>query len=173
MRRFCDIRSRIRSLPTTWRIPYFGKVVPVSRRIESRYDLFDWLMEAYRELPRATLLERVSKAPHFEALKSMSDSDLRAEYCEAMVASFEDSGFKTSPTKKALAARETSATGPCQRITPHDQSSRGWPSRQFPFLKGVGSIPNARTNLDTTRATSAIWRSAERSHHMPDGGILG
>jgi hypothetical protein len=80
---------------------YFGKIMPVSKGIQDRYGLFEWLMEAYKELPRATLLERVSKAPNFDVLKSMSDSELRAEYCEAMVATYEQAGFNTNPTKKA------------------------------------------------------------------------
>jgi hypothetical protein len=36
-------------------------------------------------------------SPDFETLKHASDDELRAAYCEAMVATFEASGFKMDP----------------------------------------------------------------------------
>jgi hypothetical protein len=56
-------------------------------------------MEANKGLPRATLLERMAKAPNLEELKNLSDADLLAVYCESMV-SFEASGFKTPDGKR-------------------------------------------------------------------------
>jgi hypothetical protein len=78
---------------------YFGKIVPVSKKIEDRYEFFEGLIAAYKGLSRTALLERLAKAPHFETLKKMSDSDLLAEYCECMAAAFEASGFTTKPKK--------------------------------------------------------------------------
>jgi hypothetical protein len=43
-------------------------------------------MDVNNGLSRENLLERVSKAPQFEELKKLSDGELLAEYCEAMVA---------------------------------------------------------------------------------------
>jgi len=88
---------------------YFGNVVPVSKPITDRYSLFEWLIEVNKGLSRETLLERVANAPHFEALKKMSASELLAEYCEAMVAAFESSGVKldSAGTGAAEAAKVT------------------------------------------------------------------
>jgi hypothetical protein len=77
---------------------FFGQIVPVSKKITDRYSMFEWLMEtAYKDLTRETLLERVAPSPDFETLKHASDDELRAAYCEAMVATFEASGFKMDP----------------------------------------------------------------------------
>jgi hypothetical protein len=65
---------------------YFGKIIPVSRRVEDRYQLFEWLMEANKGLTRQALLERLSSAPNLGALSELSDVDLLAEYCEALAA---------------------------------------------------------------------------------------
>jgi hypothetical protein len=61
---------------------YFGKVVPVSKKIHNSFDLFEWLIESYKGLSRAALLERLSKAPDFDGLKDLTDSDLLIDYCE-------------------------------------------------------------------------------------------
>jgi hypothetical protein len=76
---------------------YFGRIVPAPKKITDRYSMFEWLMEAHKELSRETLLERLAHSPQFEMLKDLSDDELLAEYCEAMVASFEASGIKPDP----------------------------------------------------------------------------
>jgi SEC-C motif len=81
---------------------YFGKIMHVSKRLEGSYDMFEWFMDVNKDLSRATLLEHLSKSPHFEALKGMTDSELLAEYCEGMVAGYERSRFKPDATSKAL-----------------------------------------------------------------------
>ena len=79
---------------------YFGRIQQVPKKIESRYQLFEGLMEAYRGLSRDELLKRLAAAPNYENLKNMNDVDLLAEYCEGMVAAFETSGFRAEPGKK-------------------------------------------------------------------------
>jgi hypothetical protein len=90
---FTDGTSRILSQPMTdsefadYRAhpdAYFGRILPVSKRIDNQYELFEWFMEANKTLSRATLLERLGKLPDFDLL--VSDTDLLAEYCEALVA---------------------------------------------------------------------------------------
>jgi hypothetical protein len=81
---------------------YFGRVVPVSKQIKDPYSLFEWLMDVNNGLSRENLLERVSKAPQFEELKKLSDGELLAEYCEAMVAAFERSGLNTEAAGDAV-----------------------------------------------------------------------
>ncbi len=73
---------------------YFGKVLPVSKQINDRYSLFEWLMDTNKGLTRDLLLQRLIHAPNLEALKLLSDEDLRAEYCEAIVAHLEEKGIK-------------------------------------------------------------------------------
>jgi len=65
---------------------YFGRILPVGKKLEDRYELFEWLMESNKGLSRATLLEALSKAPNFEALKELNDADLLSVFCEGLVA---------------------------------------------------------------------------------------
>jgi hypothetical protein len=65
---------------------YFGKVLPVSKRITDRFELFEWFLEANKGLSRAALLERLSISCGTNILKDKSDADLLSDYCEALVA---------------------------------------------------------------------------------------
>jgi hypothetical protein len=51
---------------------------------ENEFDLFEFFMDAYKELPRDVLLERCANAG--QDLAKMSDEDLLMLYCEALVA---------------------------------------------------------------------------------------
>ena len=61
----------------------------MSRKSKTPYELFEWFMEVNAKLPRETILVRIAQWPSSEALKKLSDDDLRMEYCEATVASIE------------------------------------------------------------------------------------
>lgn len=74
---------------------YFGRIQPVGRKITGRKEFFDWLMETNAHLSREELLNRLAAEPEIETLRSGTDDELRAAYCEDMVAAFEASGFKT------------------------------------------------------------------------------
>jgi hypothetical protein len=74
---------------------YFGRIQPVGRKITSRVEFFDWLMSTNKNLPREELLGRLARAPDIDALRSATNDELLAAYCEGMVAAFEASGFKT------------------------------------------------------------------------------
>ena len=63
---------------------YFGKILPVGKRVENQYELFEFFMEANKGLSRATLLQRLGRPADFDP--QVSDQDLLAEYCEALVA---------------------------------------------------------------------------------------
>jgi hypothetical protein len=78
---------------------YFGRVVPVARNSETKYDLFQWLMQVNKSSDRAKLLEHLANFPDFEALKTESDDQLLAVYCEAMVGQFERSGLRLEDGK--------------------------------------------------------------------------
>ncbi len=73
---------------------YFGKLLPVSEGVKTASEMFEFLMKAHMSLTREALLERLANAPNFENLTGMSDDELRAEYCEGMVAAFHASGFQ-------------------------------------------------------------------------------
>jgi hypothetical protein len=75
---------------------YFGRIQSVGRKVTGRQEFFDWLMETHAKLPRQELLNRLAAAPDIDTLRSGADDELRAAYCEGMVAAFEASGFKTS-----------------------------------------------------------------------------
>ena len=79
---------------------YSGRIQPVQKKITDRYELFEFFMECDKGLSRETLLERLAPVrPDIELLRSFSDGDLLAEYCEGRVASLEAAGFRTSPGK--------------------------------------------------------------------------
>jgi hypothetical protein len=69
---------------------YFGRILPVSKKVENRYELFEWLMDTHKGLSRAVLLERLGKPADFDPLQVVNDADLLAEYCEALVAATPD-----------------------------------------------------------------------------------
>jgi hypothetical protein len=66
---------------------YFGRLdeANANNRFNTIFELFEWLMKAYKGLSRATLLERLPDVPDRQ---KMTDDDLLALYCEGMAASF-------------------------------------------------------------------------------------
>jgi hypothetical protein len=75
---------------------YFGKILPVSKKAENQYDLFEFFVEANKGLSRATLLQRLSRPADFDPHGAVSDADLLAEYCEALVAAVPDPAKKSA-----------------------------------------------------------------------------
>jgi hypothetical protein len=65
---------------------YFGEIQPVSRKVTSQYELFEFLIDSYRSLTRDQLMERMR--PYFKPgeLDKHSDEELLAIYCEGLVA---------------------------------------------------------------------------------------
>jgi hypothetical protein len=81
---------------------YFGDPGrPKKRDISSTFELFEWLMECYANMPRERLLELAKDAPNLEELEKMPVDELRANYCEMMAGAFErkhGSPKKSQPT---------------------------------------------------------------------------
>jgi SEC-C motif len=75
---------------------YFGKILPVPKKAENQYDLFEFFVEANKGLSRATLLQRLGKPADFDPHGAVSDADLLAEYCEALVAALPDPAKKSA-----------------------------------------------------------------------------
>jgi hypothetical protein len=69
---------------------YFGKILPVSKKAENQYELFEFFVEANKGLSRAMLLQRLGRPADFDPHGAISDADLLAEYCEALVAAVPD-----------------------------------------------------------------------------------
>jgi hypothetical protein len=65
---------------------YFGRIQNVGKKIESKYELFEFFMESYKGLDRLTLLGRLANQPNAASFNDMSDDDILAEYCEGMAA---------------------------------------------------------------------------------------
>ncbi|MFB9050317.1 hypothetical protein ACFFV8_16535 [Sphingobium indicum] len=63
---------------------YNGKVKRVSKGAKTPYDLFKFFVEAFANLTRKTLLERLKLADR--AASHLSDEDLLLDYCERLVA---------------------------------------------------------------------------------------
>jgi hypothetical protein len=65
---------------------YFGKVIPIEKKMNNAFDLFEWFVESYRGLSREQMLQKFAGAPDFEAVCALSDEDLLYQFCECMVA---------------------------------------------------------------------------------------
>jgi hypothetical protein len=72
---------------------YFGKILPVSKKIATPYELFEFWLETHKHLSREQLLVELARHPNLEALRAMSTEDLLVEYAEGMVAVLQQSGF--------------------------------------------------------------------------------
>jgi hypothetical protein len=66
---------------------YFGKIVPVGKKIDDPFELFEWLVTNHKWLSRDQLLERLAHTPNIAELRTLSDNDLLYEYCELLVGS--------------------------------------------------------------------------------------
>lgn len=75
---------------------YFGKILPVSKRAKNQYELFEFFVEGNKGLPRAMLLQRLGKPADFDPQGAVSDTDLLAEYCEALVAAAPSAAKKSA-----------------------------------------------------------------------------
>ncbi len=74
---------------------YFGRILPVPKRAENQYELFEFFVEANKGLSRATLLQRLGRPADLDP-HDASDADLLAEYCEALVAAVPDPAKKSA-----------------------------------------------------------------------------
>ena len=62
---------------------YFGKVVRPQAMVKTSYELFQFLMDAYKDTPREKILSQLAgRVPGAEA---MDDEELKAIYCEGLV----------------------------------------------------------------------------------------
>jgi hypothetical protein len=66
---------------------YFGRVVRPAKGAKDPFDLFEWFMDVYKDLPREKLVERLSRAIHPEKLAAMSNEELLMAYSEGYVVS--------------------------------------------------------------------------------------
>jgi hypothetical protein len=51
-------------------------------------EMFDWLFERFKNLPREEFLEKLKECPDFETLRNLSDKELVTEYCLRLSISF-------------------------------------------------------------------------------------
>ncbi len=61
---------------------YFGVVHNATKKITDVYELFEWLVDCYRETPKERLLELCKDHPDAEALTELAHMDLVLEMCE-------------------------------------------------------------------------------------------
>lgn len=80
--------------------------------LENVYDLFEFFMDAYKELSRDELLKRC--ADFGQDLQKMADEDLLMLYCEALVAAAPTP--RPTPTPTPATATATASTEPPQKI---------------------------------------------------------
>ncbi|SRR5579883_466618 len=73
---------------------YFGANLPVGGKVTTKFALFEWLMKTHKNMPRENILSHLANVTDRETLERLSDNDLCATYCEAVVGRLELSGFK-------------------------------------------------------------------------------
>ena len=74
---------------------YFGKVVRPQKMVKTPYELFQFLMDAYKDTPREKILSQLAgRVPGAEA---MEDEELKAIYCEGLVAMSPMNGLQSEP----------------------------------------------------------------------------
>jgi hypothetical protein len=64
---------------------YFGRVQSPNRKVNHPYELFQFFMDSYGNLAREEILQRFANSPELPRLEQLELSELRAEYCDAMV----------------------------------------------------------------------------------------
>ena len=70
---------------------YFGKVTAPQRPVKSRYELFEWFMQVYADMPRDKMMEQLTKYRIPDGgYERYNDEELRAIYCEGLVAMMPD-----------------------------------------------------------------------------------
>jgi hypothetical protein len=73
---------------------YFGRVKPVQKIVNTRVQLFESLLEHNQDTPRDFLIQFFAGHPLLEEFENSPTDDLRALYCEEMVARAVAGGFK-------------------------------------------------------------------------------
>jgi len=62
---------------------FFGRIQTSPRKkIENHYELFEFILNAYKKTPKDRLLELMKRAPDFSSLQQMDQADLAIEYPE-------------------------------------------------------------------------------------------
>ena len=56
-----------------------------SKKLNSRYELFEWLLNSFKNTPKAQLLEAMRDAPDFSSLQQMDQADLSIETLSGFV----------------------------------------------------------------------------------------
>ena len=62
---------------------YFGIVQPVGKKIKDPVELFEWIMESYKDTPREKLLALCDGHPNLSELGELDDTEIRLALCES------------------------------------------------------------------------------------------
>lgn len=79
---------------------FFGVEMKAPRKAETPLDLFDFIMDSYRDTPRERLLEFMADNPDIEELRTMSKEDLTEIYAERCAWSVMRQSGKNPPSKR-------------------------------------------------------------------------
>ena len=64
---------------------FFGSVQSPPKKTNNPYELFEWMLNTYKNTPKERLLEFMKEHPDLETLKTLSQEDLAITYCERCV----------------------------------------------------------------------------------------
>lgn len=77
---------------------YFGQVPTTKiKQPKNEFEWFNWFMDAYKDAPRANMLQWLSPNRDRQELENLNDDDLRMIYCEAHVAGLKNISKPSPP----------------------------------------------------------------------------
>jgi hypothetical protein len=65
---------------------YFGVIQPASVHAQTPFELFEWMVDRYKETPKEKLIELAKDAPDIDKLSDLPQDELVLELCERWVA---------------------------------------------------------------------------------------
>lgn len=92
-----DISDRELEVYRQHKETYFGVIQEVGKELETPYELFEWMMETYKNTSKEKLLEWMKDAQDFEELKKLDQLDLALTYCERCAISASRDSAKNKP----------------------------------------------------------------------------
>ncbi len=68
---------------------FFGVQQAIGGKIDTPFELFEWLHKSYKDTPKDRLLEFMKDAPDIERLSQLSQEDIALAYCERLTNSMQ------------------------------------------------------------------------------------
>ena len=81
-----EVNDRELEVYRTYKDDFFGEVQRHGEQMDDPYQLFEWMMEGYKDTPRERLLEMCRDHPDLPQLEKLDDIEIRLALCESWTA---------------------------------------------------------------------------------------